>query len=79
MRGPDGDVARYRQIVPPVLSTVLTLVIMPVADFAAAIRVADFGIPKIMNSKSEMYGTGSCKTRFLRGKEGIWHMGTDRL
>ena len=39
------DVARYRQIVPPVLSTVLTFIIMPVADFAAAIRVADLGIP----------------------------------
>ena len=45
MRGPDGDVARYRQIVPPVLSTVLIFIIMPVADFAAAIRVADLGIP----------------------------------
>ena len=43
MRGPDGDVARYRQIVPPVLSTVLTFVIVPVADFAAAIRVSDLG------------------------------------
>ena len=28
-----------------VLPTVLTFVIMPVADFAAAIRVADLGIP----------------------------------
>ena len=42
MRGPDGDVARYRQIVLPVL----TFVIMPVADLSAAITVADLGIPE---------------------------------
>ena len=42
MRGPDGDVARYRQIVLPVL----TFVLMPVADLSAAITVADLGIPR---------------------------------
>ena len=45
MRGPDGDVARYRQIVLPVL----TFVIMPVADLSAAITVADLGIPHHMS------------------------------
>ena len=46
MQRPDGDVARYTYVVHPVLKIIL----MPAADFAAAIRATDLRMPQPLAS-----------------------------